>query len=143
MSKRKLGITLTALALVILAVVGTFWYAGRKKVTPPEEQRGTELVEMMPTEIRPDQVAQTEESAEDQGEDAASSLKEPDWSDYEFLLVNDNNYVTVYRLPEKELYEYTDVIMDVLPAELQEEVQQGKYLKNEEELYNFLENYTS
>lgn len=143
MSKRKLGMTLTALALVILAVAGTFWYVGRKKVTPPEEQRGTELVEMMPTEIRPDQVAQTDEYAENQMEDTESFPEDSDLSDYEFLLVNNNNYVTVYRLPEKELYEYTDVIMDVLPVELQEEIQQGKYLKNEEELYNFLENYTS
>jgi hypothetical protein len=31
----------------------------------------------------------------------------------------------------------------VLPTDLQEEIQDGKYLKNEEELYNFLENYTS
>lgn len=143
MSKRKLGITLTALALVILAVVGTFWYTGRNKVTPPEEQRGTELVEMMPAEIRPDQVAQTEESAKNQGEDEDSSPEESDSSEYEFVLVNNNNYVTVYRLPENEIYEYTDVIMDVLPVELQEEIQQGKYLRNEEELYNFLENYTS
>jgi len=58
-------------------------------------------------------------------------------------LVNNDNYVTVYQLPENEIYEYTDVIMDVLPAELQEEIRQGKYLRNEEELYNFLENYTS
>ncbi len=37
----------------------------------------------------------------------------------------------------------TDVIMEILPAALQEEIHEGKYLKNEEELYNFLENYTS
>ena len=54
-----------------------------------------------------------------------------------------SDYVTVYRLPEDEIYEYTDVILDVLPEELQEEIRQGKYLRNEEELYNFLENYTS
>ena len=30
-----------------------------------------------------------------------------------------------------------------LPEDVQKEVQHGKYIKNEEELYNFLENYTS
>ena len=35
------------------------------------------------------------------------------------------------------------LILDVLPEELQEEIREGKYLKGEEELYNFLENYTS
>ena len=62
---------------------------------------------------------------------------------YEFLLVDHNDYVAVYQLPEREIYEYTDVIMEVLPEDVQKEVQHGKYIKNEEELYNFLENYTS
>ena len=51
--------------------------------------------------------------------------------------------MAVYKLPENEIYEYTDVILDVLPEELREEIREGKYLKGEEELYNFLENYTS
>ncbi len=37
----------------------------------------------------------------------------------------------------------SDVILEILPEGLQEEILEGKYLKNEEELYNFLENYTS
>ena len=59
------------------------------------------------------------------------------------MLRNYHNYVTVYTLPEDTLYEYTDVILDVLPEETKEKIRQGKYLRNEEELYNFLENYTS
>ncbi len=51
--------------------------------------------------------------------------------------------MAVYRLPENLIYEYTDIILDVLPEELKEEIKKGKYLKNEAELYNFLENYTS
>ena len=62
---------------------------------------------------------------------------------YEYVLVDHNNYVAVYQLPERTIYEYTDVIMDVLPEETREEIRKGKYLRNEEELYNFLENYTS
>ena len=62
---------------------------------------------------------------------------------YEYMLRNYNGYVAVYELPADEIYEYTDVILEILPAKLQEEIQEGKYLKNEEELYNFLENYTS
>ena len=74
---------------------------------------------------------------------------EPDTTDvvaeetYEYVLVDHNNYVAVYQLPERTIYEYTDVIMDVLPEETKEEIRRGKYLRNEEELYNFLENYTS
>lgn len=144
MSKRIWGICLSVFALVITAAV-SFWYFGRDRSVPPEEQRGTELVEMLPVENGSSRTAASgrlsgEQAPEaDKSEQAAEAATEA----YEFVLVNNDNYVTVYRLPEKEIYEYTDVIMDVLPAELQEEIHRGKYLKNEEELYNFLENYTS
>ena len=75
MSRKTWGITVTVLAFLVV-IAAAVWYTRRDQATPPEDQRGTELVEM-------------------------------------------------------------------LPAELQEEIRQGKYLRNEEELYNFLENYTS
>ncbi|MBS6395589.1 MAG: hypothetical protein KH452_00345 [Clostridiales bacterium] len=136
MSRKSWGITfgVTALAITVALV---FWYLGRDTSTPPEEQRGTELVEMLPTETHPERVAASDEEIPREEAHVAES------GDYQFLLVNDDSYVAVYKLPEREIYEYTDIIMEVLPVELQEEIQQGKYLKNEEELYNFLENYTS
>ncbi len=104
--------------------------------TPPEEQKGTELVEMVPAEGETgESVAEKVLTAEETGVDSSNQ--------YEFLLVDHNDYVAVYQLPEREIYEYTDVIMDVLPEDEQKEIRQGKYIRNEEELYNFLENYTS
>ena len=76
-------------------------------------------------------------------EEGAEGTVSRENENYEFVLRNYHNYVTVYTLPEDTLYEYTDVILDVLPEETKEEIRQGKYLRNEEELYNFLENYTS
>lgn len=144
MSKRIWGIFLSVFALFITAAL-SFWYFGRDTSTPPEEQRGTELVEMLPADTDSDQVSVagglTEEAS--MKKDVSEPAQEAATEAYEFILVNDDNYVAVYQLPENEIYEYTDVIMDVLPAELQEEIRQGKYLRNEEELYNFLENYTS
>ena len=136
MSKKVWGICLSAFALLILTVVFSFWYFGKDTSVPPGEQRGTELVEMIPAKTAPDQVSSSSEKKEEEKQMA-------DTDGYEFILVNHDEYVTVYRLPENEIYEYTDVILDVLPLGLQEEIRQGKYLKNEEELYNFLENYTS
>ena len=93
-----------------------------------------ELVETEPS--RPEELDKTVIlKAEDRNETAEES--------YEYVLVDHNNYVAVYQLPERTIYEYTDVIMDVLPEETREEIRKGKYLRNEEELYNFLENYTS
>lgn len=144
MSKRTWGIVLSVFALFITAAL-SFWYFGRDTSTPPEEQRGTELVEMLPADTDLNQAAASGGRTEEQipKEDIRESAAETITETYEFVLINNDNYVAVYRLPENEIYEYTDVIMDVLPAELQEEIQHGKYLRNEEELYNFLENYTS
>lgn len=139
MSKRTWGITLTVLAMVIVAAA-VLWYIKEDTVVPPEEQHGTELVEMLPARTSPDQVTPEEEEnplfPEEPKEDTS-------YEEYEYLLRNDNGYVSVYKLPENEIFEYTDVIMDILPVGMQEEIHNGKYLKNEEELYNFLENYTS
>ena len=93
-------------------------------------------VEMVPAKgVTDESVAEKVPTAEETGVDSSDQ--------YEFLLVDHNDYVAVYQLPEREIYEYTDVIMEVLPEDVQKEVQHGKYIKNEEELYNFLENYTS
>lgn len=139
MSKKIWGTVLTALIL-IAAVTLAFWYGNRDAGTPPQEQKGTQLVEVLPTKNIPDKVSMLEGNSETgPGEPAQDAETDA----YEFVLVDNDNYVAVYSLPENEIYEYTDVILDVLPEELQEEIRKGKYLKSEEELYNFLENYTS
>ena len=126
------------ICLVVIAVVAAAIFIGvlvsvQRSSTPQKEQRGVELVET--------ETPQTENENE-------TVVAEPDTEDvveetYEYVLVDHNNYVAVYQLPERTIYEYTDVIMDVLPEETREEIRKGKYLRNEEELYNFLENYTS
>lgn len=135
MSRKMLWTTVIAV-VIAAALIAMVFVSGRRSATPPEEQKGTELVEMVPAK------GETGESVAEKV--PAAEETEADLSDqYEFLLVDHNDYVAVYQLPEREIYEYTDVIMEVLPEEVQKEVQQGKYIKNEEELYNFLENYTS
>ncbi len=143
-SRKALGICLSVFALCIV-ILCSVWLFGKDSHTPPEEQRGTELVEMVPAKTNPNRAALKDElpSAPKTIETPVGPVEEPVGETYQFVLVNNNDYVTVYRLPENVVYEYTDVIMDVLPFELQEEIRDGKFLKTEEELYNFLENYTS
>ena len=136
MMSRKMMWTTVIAAVVVAALIAMVFVSGRKSAAPPEEQKGTELVEMVPAEGETgESVAEKALAAEETGVDSSDQ--------YEFLLVDHNDYVAVYQLPEREIYEYTDVIMEVLPEDVQKEVQHGKYIKNEEELYNFLENYTS
>ena len=44
---------------------------------------------------------------------------------------------------DSQVYEYTNIPLDVLPEEMKREVLLGKTLQGEDELYSFLENYSS
>lgn len=60
-----------------------------------------------------------------------------------FYLMEVNGYVVVYLSDKKTPYEYTDILYDELPGTLREEIKNGKYIKDTEALYGFLENYSS
>ena len=60
-----------------------------------------------------------------------------------FFLVAENHFVTVYRSDQKTVYLNTEISMDSLPEELQNEILDIKYMDGEGELYNFLESYSS
>lgn len=54
-----------------------------------------------------------------------------------------NGTIVILNGDEKTVYEYTQIPINTLPQNLQEKVIQGYYLETDEELYNFLENYSS
>lgn len=60
-----------------------------------------------------------------------------------FYLVNEKNYVVVYCDDLKTVYMNTNIALDSLPDTLKQEIIQNKYIATEEELYNFLESYSS
>lgn len=62
---------------------------------------------------------------------------------YEYILLEEKGYVAVYHTDRKTLYASTDILVSELPQELQQEIEGGKYIGSEEQLYNFLENYSS
>lgn len=62
---------------------------------------------------------------------------------YEYILLEEKGYVAVYHTDRKTLYASTDILVSELPQELQKEIEGGKYIGSEEQLYNFLENYSS
>ncbi|MCD8196352.1 MAG: hypothetical protein LUE24_04190 [Lachnospiraceae bacterium] len=136
MARKILGITLCSVAVVITAAL-VIMLLRRNTSTQPEQQNGTELVEMFPAQEQ----AEGEEEADVTEANAGAEAEQE--SSFRFLLLENDDAVIVYELPEQKLFEYTDVDFGALPDGLREEIRQGKYLKNEEELYNFLENYTS
>lgn len=60
-----------------------------------------------------------------------------------YYLMEQNGYVIVCLQDKKAVYEYTSIEVTELPITLQNEVKNGKYIKTLEELYGFLENYSS
>jgi len=60
-----------------------------------------------------------------------------------FYLVAENHYITVYTEEMDEVYLYTDIRVEDLPEELQEEIIQKKLISGQGDLYHFLESYSS
>ncbi len=74
-------------------------------------------------------------------ESAAESLNviEP----YAYVLIEEDGFVAVYQADRETLYATTGILIENLPGNLQQEIKEGKTIENEEQLYNFLENYSS
>lgn len=70
---------------------------------------------------------------------ASSNIKIP----YEYVMVAEDGYLTVYMSDLQTVYLYTDIKLDDLSDELQSEIAKGKFFTDIEELYDFLENYSS
>lgn len=60
-----------------------------------------------------------------------------------FYLAELNGYIVVYREDKKTIYEYTNILVADLPENLQEEILDWKKINSIQELYGFLENYSS
>lgn len=60
-----------------------------------------------------------------------------------YYLMACDGMVCVYQEDMTTLYLATGIMLDQLPDDVRQEILDKKYIKNEEELYNFLESYSS
>lgn len=60
-----------------------------------------------------------------------------------YYLMAREGMIWVYHEDMKTVYLTTGIFLDSLPDEVRQEILDKKYIKNEEELYNFLESYSS
>lgn len=90
----------------------------------------------------------------DSGEDAArqqvssglvinSSSSETPTENTGYYIGVKNGFLIIYESDKSTVYEYTDILYDGLPNDLQEEISDGKYVNSLKDLYSFLENYSS
>lgn len=66
---------------------------------------------------------------------------EPEYKGY--IAQSFNGTIVILKGDGKTVFEYTQIPINNLPEDLQEQVIAGYPLENEEDLYNFLENYSS
>ncbi len=62
---------------------------------------------------------------------------------YQYVIIEEEGYLTVYMQDLTTIYMYTDIRMQDLNPTLQDEIRIGKPFVSLEELYDFLENYSS
>lgn len=131
----------------------------------PDEQRTlTEQIDSIPALLGCDKEDVTS-YLKDYMEHLSYEDKENGLSSYELVSYNDNHicFRKTFRKQEyngyyaqsfngtivilngdgKTVYEYTQITIDSLPEDLQKQVLEGYPLDSEEELYNFLENYST
>lgn len=60
-----------------------------------------------------------------------------------FYLMVQDHFIVVYEEDRSTLFMNTDILLERLPDSLQREIMEGKFVVSEEELYLFLESYSS
>lgn len=119
--KYRIGICLSAALLCVLYCTS---YRGflEEKSSSPETEAITEMPQPVP---------------------AKTVNNQPDQKVYKYYLADLDGYVAVYKSDRETLYETTSIRVESLPQKLREEIRLKKGLTDEQELYSFLENYSS
>lgn len=101
----------------------------------------------------PDEITVMPESVTEPETDQGRGAEKPDTEpvaesaliqkSYEYVIVAEDGYLFVYRADQKTKYMDTDISVKELNDDIKEEIRHGKKFENAEELYGFLENYSS
>ena len=62
---------------------------------------------------------------------------------YKYLIYQDGERLTVYESDSVTVFMETDILVDELPENMREQLKLGVGISTEEELYDFLESYSS
>lgn len=135
--RNKLGIGFFAVMIVALMLVtGAYQLSYQRAKEDMEVKR--QVAENTQTEG-----GRTEETKAATPDPAAVAADGQALKEDCYYLMEVNGYVVVYLSDKKTPYEYTDIKYDDLPAELRDEIRNGKYMEDAKSLYGFLENYSS
>lgn len=105
-------------------------YAKKYQENASDEERREGLQRMVLKSFSPEQVVLAKYYGE--------PLKESG-----YILAVKDNAVIVYTQDRSQVYEYTNIELWTLPLDIQSELVEGIYVKNEQELFDFLQTYSS
>lgn len=146
--KTKLYFILAALLLTaVCIVVYTSMRSQQKQSAPVPDlaQEQTETAEDKAEDVQqvngmqhPDTPAQSLPAAE--GESTAGQEKPAETT---YVLTVADGYLEVYIAQTGVHYMETEIAYELLPEQVQQQIDEGKYFESEEALLEFLENYSS
>lgn len=146
--KTKLYFILAVLLLTAVCIVVYTSMRSQQKQSAPvpnlaQEQTETaedkaEDVQQVSSTPRPDTPAQSLPAA---GGDTSAEQEEPVEPTY--VLAVADGYLEVYIAQTGVHYMETEIAYELLPEQVQQQIDEGKYFESEEALLEFLENYSS
>ena len=123
--KRQIGI---CIFMSLLMFVLVFVFAQVNKTNHPKDN----VKDTNDTNIE----SETEDNTQ-------SIISSHEYVTYYFYAKNDNGKISIYDINSQTLYMETGIEISLLSEEIQKELESGIYFKNEVELYDFLECYSS
>lgn len=142
MTKKILAGTLAAVILLGLAYYSGFLYSQRQYRR--EEDILLQKLEQLAAQLS---MQEAQGSALDGGEKQEASVDpkevKAEYEQESYYLVLEKGSVNIYLSDKTTLYEHTSIMAEDLPEKLRLEVLEGKRVQGEQELYDFLENYSS
>lgn len=128
--------------LLFIAIIVCFWggYLFGK-----ETQRQEDLVQISEANLLASKVQKSivEESEDIEKPHEESIETTTEYEVPKFYLKQDGDYVTVFVAATDEIYFETDILVEEMPIELQEELKYQIDFYDLESVYTFLENYSS
>ena len=130
--KQKIGVCIFS-AIIVLGAAVTIRIVGEKNIPPEELEIDTEENTQNSEEI-PVQVAV------DTQEETVTTNKELEYHAYNLQIKNDKLVVCTSK---NEVFFETGIWMEELPDYIIADISSGLYFDSEDELYSFLESYSS
>lgn len=98
---------------------------------------------VMEEKIEQDKFLFSEDESLEESSPATQEVTDVIQTDKGYLVMIVDNYVCVLRAQDKSVYFQTDILSDELPSEVRKELEQGKYITSEIEVFHYLESYSS